>query len=98
MAVKLVEEMTGEWDPKDYHDTYREDLLKLVEKRIKTGRTEVIGDPDGEEVAGPPKRGKVVDLMGLLKRSVQDKAKGGRFSAAHQRTGGRSDRSRRKSA
>lgn len=98
MAVKLVEEMTGEWDPKDYHDTYREDLLKLIEKRIKTGRTEVIGDPDGEEVARPPKRGKVVDLMTLLKRSVQDQAKGGRFSSAQQRTGGRSDRSRRKSA
>jgi DNA end-binding protein Ku len=96
MAVKLVEEMTGEWDPKDYHDTYREDLLKLIEKRIKTGRTEMIGDPDGEEVAPPPKRGKVVDLMALLKRSVQDKAKGRRYSSAHQGTGARSDRSRRK--
>lgn len=58
MAVKLVEEMTGEWDPKDYHDTYREDLLKLIEKRIRTGRTEMIGDPDGEEAIAPPKRGK----------------------------------------
>ncbi|MFY4727755.1 Ku protein, partial [Nitrospira sp. BLG_2] len=96
MAVKLVEEMTGEWDPNDYHDTYREDLLKLIEKRIKTGRTEMIGGPDGEEVLAPPKRGKVVDLMALLKRSVRDKAKGRRFSSAHQRTEGRSDRSRRK--
>jgi DNA end-binding protein Ku len=96
MAIKLVEEMTGEWDPKDYHDTYHEDLLKLIEKRIKTGRTEMMGDPDGEEVAPPPKRGKVVDLMALLKRSVQDKAKGRRYSSAHQRTGARSDGSRRK--
>ncbi len=97
MAVKLVEEMTGEWDPKDYHDTYREDLLKLIEKRIRTGRTEMIGDPDGEEAIAPPKRGKVVDLMALLKRSVQDKAKGRGLLSAHQRPGGgRSDRSRRK--
>lgn len=96
MAVKLVEEMTGEWDPKDYHDTYREDLLKLIEKRIKTGRTEMIGDPEGEEVEAPPKRGKVVDLMALLKRSVQDKSKGRRFSSAPQRTRGRSGQPRRK--
>ncbi len=96
MAVKLVEEMTGEWDPKDYHDTYREDLLKLVEKRIKDGRTEMIGDSDGGEVDAPKKRGNVVDLMALLKRSVQDKSKGRRLSSAHHRTGGRSDRPRRK--
>lgn len=96
MAVKLVEEMTGEWDPKDYHDTDHEDLLKLIEKRIKTGRTEMIGDPDGEEVVATPKRRKVVDLMALLKRSVGDKAKGRRFSSAHQRTGRRLDRSRRR--
>lgn len=96
MAVKLVEEMTGEWDPKDYDDTYREDLLKLIEKRIKTGRTEMIGDPEGEEVEAPPKRGKVVDLMALLKRSVKDKTKGRRISSDHQRTRGRSDRARRK--
>jgi DNA end-binding protein Ku len=96
MAIKLVEEMTGEWDPKDYYDTYHEDLLKLIEKRIKTGRTDMIGDPDGEEVAPPPKRGKVVDLMALLKRSVQDKAKGRRYSSVHQRTGARADGSRRK--
>ncbi|MGE0471660.1 MAG: Ku protein [Nitrospira sp.] len=96
MAVKLVEEMTGEWDPKDYHDTYREDLLKLIEKRIKAGRTEMIGDPEGEAVEAPPTRGKVVDLMALLKRSVKDKTKGRQMSSDHQRTRGRSDRSRRK--
>jgi DNA end-binding protein Ku len=96
MAVKLVEEMTGEWDLKDHGDTYREDLLKLIEKRIKTGRTEMIGDPEGEEVEAPPKRGKVVDLMALLKRSVKDKTKGRRISSDHQRTRGRSDRARRK--
>lgn len=95
MAVKLVEEMTGEWDPKDYHDTYREDLLKLIEKRIKAGRTEMIGDPEGERVKAPPTRGKVVDLMALLKRSVQDKSKGRRLSSAHQWRGG-SVRPRRK--
>lgn len=95
MAVKLVEEMTGDWNPKDYHDTYHEDLLKLIDKRIKAGETETIST-ETQEVDEQPSRGNVVDLMALLKRSVQDKAK--RRSSSDHRREGRSDRLRRKTA
>jgi DNA end-binding protein Ku len=98
MAAKLVQEMTGDWDPHDYHDTYHEDLLKLIDKRIKAGQTEVISPADSDEDHEPQDRGKVVDLMALLKQSVQDKAKGSRFSPAAQRRSSRGDRTRRKSA
>ena len=98
MAVKLVEEMTGDWNPKDYRDTYHEDLLKLIDKRIKAGETEIISTTtDVSEADEEPSRGNVVDLMALLKRSVQDKAKGRRFSSTQSRSA-RSDRSRRKIA
>ncbi len=97
MAVKLVEEMTGDWNPEDYRDTYHEDLLKLIDKRIKAGETEVISTTDAEETEEEPSRGNVVDLMALLKQSLQDKAKGRGFSSAQSRTA-RSDRSRRKIA
>lgn len=97
MAMKLVEEMTGDWNPKDYHDTYHEDLLKLIDKRIKAGETEVISTAEDQETDEEPSRGKVVDLMALLKQSVQDKTKGRRFSSLQSR-GARSDRSRRKIA
>lgn len=97
MAVKLVEEMTGDWNPEDYRDTYHEDLLKLIDKRIKAGETEVINTTDTEETEEEPSRGNVVDLMALLKQSLQEKAKGRGFSSAQSRTA-RSDRSRRKIA
>lgn len=98
MAVKLVEEMTGGWNPKDYRDTYHEDLLKLIDKRIKAGETEVISPPETTpETEEEPSRSNVVDLMALLKRSVQDRAKGRRFSSTPSR-GARADRSRRKIA
>ena len=97
MAVKLVEEMTGDWNPKDYRDTYHEDLLRLIDKRIKAGETEIIDTTEVSETDEEPSRGKVVDLMALLKRSVRDKAKGHRFSSTQSR-GTRSDRSRRKIA
>ena len=96
MAVKLVEEMTGDWNPKDYHDTYHEDLLKLIDKRIKAGQTEVVSIAEAEEPEEKPGRGKVVDLMALLKQSVQDKTK--RRSSSEHRRNGRSDGLRRKTA
>jgi DNA end-binding protein Ku len=72
MAKKLVEEMTEPWKPERYRDTYHDDLMKLIDERIKAGKTEIVTEADeGEE---KPVRGEVIDLMALLKRSVQAKA------------------------
>ncbi len=71
MAKKLVDEMTDRWKPERYRDTYHDDLMKLIDKRIKAGKTEVITETDkGEE---KPARDNVIDLMALLKRSVRTK-------------------------
>lgn len=96
MAVKLVEEMTGKWDPDDYHDTYHEDLLALIDKRIKAGQTENVSHADALESEERPGRGEVVDLMVLLKRSLRKKSK--RHSALKHRGTERSDKLRRKTA
>ena len=72
MAKKLVEEMTDKWEPERYKDTYHGDLMKLIDKRIKAGKTEVITKADEDEEEKPV-RGEVIDLMALLKRSVQEK-------------------------
>jgi len=73
MAKKLVEEMTEQWKPERYRDTYHDDLMKLIDKRIKAGKTEVISEAEAEEDQEKPARGEVIDLMALLKRSVQAK-------------------------
>lgn len=96
MAVKLVEEMTGKWDPEDYHDTYHEDLLALIDQRIKAGETDNVSHTDALESEEPPGRGEVVDLMVLLKRSLRKKSK--RQPALKHRGTERSDRLRRKTA
>ncbi len=80
MAVKLVEGMTEPWQPERYHDTYHEDLLALIEKRVQAGQTELITEPAAAEEEGPP-RGEVIDLMALLKRSVEEKSKDHRAAA-----------------
>jgi DNA end-binding protein Ku len=69
MAEQLVENMVGEWSPGKYRDEYYEDLLNLIQKKIKAGKTKVV-EPAGE--APPPKReGKVINIMDLLRQSVK---------------------------
>ncbi len=67
MAAKLVEEMSGKWDPNAYHDTYREDLLARIEEKVKSKQTHVV-----PETAPAAKRGgaQVIDLMAALQKSL----------------------------
>jgi DNA end-binding protein Ku len=69
MALRLVEDMSDAWQPAKYHDTYREDLLKRVEEKVQAGQTEEVTEPARE--AKPQKGGEVIDLMALLKKSVE---------------------------
>lgn len=68
MAEHLVGMMASEWNPDKYRDEYREDLLKLIDKKIKSGQTKVIQAP--EQTPQPERRGKVIDIMHLLRESV----------------------------
>ena len=92
MAMKLVEEMSEPWKPERYKDTYHDDLMRLIQKRIKAGKTEVITAPGKGEEGEKPGGAKVVDLMALLKRSVR--RSGGSKQSVH----GRERTTRRKSA
>jgi DNA end-binding protein Ku len=61
MARQLIENLTGEWNPEEFTDEYREALLGIVEAKINGEEIEV--------VAAEP-TAKVVDLMEALKASV----------------------------
>ena len=69
MAEQLIHAMVGKWNPNKYRDDYHEDLLKLVEKKIKEGKTKVVETT--AEAPRPKHQGKVIDIMHLLKQSVQ---------------------------
>ena len=75
MAERLVEGMVEAWDPEKYKDDYRKDLMKMIEERVEAGELEASSKP-----APKPERERsnVVDLMALLKRSVEE---GGRKPA-----------------
>jgi DNA end-binding protein Ku len=71
MALRLVQDMSEDWRPEKFHDTYREDILKRVEQKVKAGETEDIPEP--EKAAKERKGGEVIDLMSLLKKSIDKK-------------------------
>jgi len=64
MATSLIETMSGEFDPTQYTDSYREALQAVIDAKI-AGR-EVVR-PEGEQ----PTTGTVVDLMAALRASVE---------------------------
>lgn len=72
MARALVEHMSADWAPGQFHDTYRDDVLALVNKKIKSRQTHEVSEPE-EAAAAPSGGGKVIDLMALLKSSLQGK-------------------------
>jgi DNA end-binding protein Ku len=72
MALSLVEGMTDDWDASRYHDTYREDVLEMVQKKIKANQTKTVTEPR-EDGDGKPTTAQIIDLMELLKRSVSSK-------------------------
>jgi DNA end-binding protein Ku len=76
MAQRLVEDMSAEWNPEEYHDTYREDLMARIKEKVKAGET--------EEIPEAPKRtgggAQVIDLMAALQKSLAQRT--GRDSGA----------------
>lgn len=68
MAERLVGEMVEAWEPAKYRDRYRDDLLARIQEKIKAGETEAAVE---EEAADEEAGAEVVDIMSLLKRSVE---------------------------
>jgi DNA end-binding protein Ku len=75
MAERLVESMVGKWQPEKYRDDYRDDLMKIIDEKVESGKTKVV---ENTMPAAPrAQRGKVIDIMHLLRESVEQASKRG---------------------
>ncbi len=63
LAEQLVESLAGKWDPAKYRDTFRDEILKSIETKAKTGKL-----PAPRTTR--PSASNVTDLVALLERSV----------------------------
>jgi DNA end-binding protein Ku len=67
LAKRLIDELSGKFEPAKYRDTYAEDVKKLIEAKAK-----------GQKRKAPAKKagsGKVVDLMEALQASLKNSKK-----------------------
>jgi DNA end-binding protein Ku len=64
MAASLVESLAGDFDPDQYHDNYREQLLALIDAKVNGGEGVVVAD---QPATGG---GEVVDLLTALRESL----------------------------
>jgi DNA end-binding protein Ku len=68
MARKLIDDMSTDWRPEDYRDTYRDAILELAEHKVREGKAHEVTHV---QAAAPERRGAdIVDLSELLKRSL----------------------------
>src|SRR5690606_10948999 len=67
MAEQLIDSMTSDWQPDSYKDEFRERLLAIIRKRMKSaGATTKVEEPAEHEEATT----NVVDFMSLLQKSL----------------------------
>ena len=71
MAKRLVEDMSENWDPAQYKDTFQDQIMDLVETKAREGKLEAVGGP---EEAVDRRSADVIDLTELLKRSLAGKS------------------------
>ena len=90
MAERLIDGMTAKWNPNQYKDEYHDDVMALVRRKVKSGQTHTILEPEkGEEKK--KRRSEVVDLMPLLKKSLAEHGgKSSRAPAARSRSSAKS--------
>ena len=106
MAKALVNGLAAEWDPAKYTDQYRENLLRIIQAKLKGKKVEL-------EAEEEPRQAEVVDLMERLRRSLAQsrptqprgggkRTRGGaaepRSQAAHRRSKGSSKKRPRRAA
>ena len=74
MAVQLIGDMNERLDLAQYRDTFRDDIMALVKRKVKAGKTELVEAPEAAPEEAAPSN--VIDLTELLKRSLNGKRGG----------------------
>jgi DNA end-binding protein Ku len=82
MAEQLIKQMSGKFEPKQFRDTYRSDLKRRVQEKVRKKQTHSLEVEEPEREERP--KADVIDLMDALKASLA-RNKGGSHSKARKR-------------
>ena len=67
MAKSLIDSMSSKWNPEKYKDDYREALMEVIEEKVEAGGKEI-----EEKPKKAPKPTKVIDLVSVLQKSLEE--------------------------
>jgi DNA end-binding protein Ku len=90
MAKSLIGSMTSKWQPEKYKDDYREALMDVIEEKVEAGGKEI-----EEKPKKAPKPTKVIDLVSVLQRSLEQT---GAKKKATSKSGGKQKQPAKKAA
>jgi DNA end-binding protein Ku len=74
MAERLIDDMTMKWDPRKFHDTYREDVMKMIEEKAA-------GHVRRAPRKAAAREAEVIDFAKLLEKSLAARRRGGAEAA-----------------
>ena len=66
IAKSLIDSMSSKWNPEKYKDDYREALMEVIEEKVEVGGKEI-----EEKPKKAPKPTKVIDLVSVLQKSLE---------------------------
>lgn len=75
IAVQFIDQLTQHFNPKNYADSYTEEIKAVIEDKAKGHRRKIKKEKE-------PKRSKVHDIMALLKQSLEQQKKAKKPKAA----------------
>src|SRR5450755_485709 len=88
MAEKLLEEMSAPWKPEEYHDSYREDLMRRIQEKVRKRQTHLLTPKEKTPKEGH-QSAQVIDLMAVLKKSLESRGSGAKKASAARATSDR---------
>lgn len=88
MARQLVTDMSIKWEPERFTDSFREQIMQLMQEKIDAGETAQVTQPESEEPESGTAR--IYDLTEMLQRSLKGR-KAGASSGASAASGAEDD-------
>ncbi|CDS49006.1 Ku domain protein [Polaromonas sp. CG9_12] len=71
MAKALIEDMRGNWDPHRFSNSFKKEILALVDRKVKAGQLQSAAKPEADAEETIPFGAQILDLGDLLQRSLR---------------------------
>lgn len=87
MAEQLINDMSSTWNPEEYRDSFKDEIMKLVQQKVE--KVDLQSVIQSEQAETPSGGAQILDLTELLQRSLKKGKSKGDQEKAPARTSGK---------